>query len=248
APFTPTSIFEQLLALTTFISLDENGEACPAPSWLSGNEVSVESALRMMTIDGAAVMDLESDLGSLEVGKIADLAILANNPLDQNGMALLDNRVDSTWIGGQAAWCDGWAACALVVGPPPGLEGLTVTASSSRDEHVPERALDGSIQGESFWSSGTDAPGWIQVDFDEPTTLQGLRFTVFQNPESDTLHVLELRIEGEWVEVERFETFTATCDVLAWLPDGPVADVEGLRMTTLHSLSWPEWYEIEILR
>ena len=116
APFSPIDIFEQWLALTTFISLDEDGAPCEPPDWIAGNEVSIETALRMMTIYAAEVMDLDSDLGSLEVGKVADLTILANNPLEQVGLELLDNRVDSTWIDGKAGWCDGWDACPLVPG------------------------------------------------------------------------------------------------------------------------------------
>ena len=116
APFTTLDIFQQWLALTTFISVDEDGRACQPPEWLAGNEVDIETALRMTTIYAAEVMDLDADLGSLEVGKIADLAILKNNPLQQEGMELLDNRVDSTWIDGRAGWCDGWDACSVVPG------------------------------------------------------------------------------------------------------------------------------------
>jgi len=46
--------------------------------------------------------------------------------------------------------------------------------------------------------------------------------------------------------VATFTGFTATGDVLTWEPSPPMDQVEALRMTTLESLSWPEWYEIEI--
>ena len=181
--------------------------------------------------------------------------------------------VAATFIDGELMWCghglDDWCAGfgqpiptrildeSLMplqegdLGPPPSatvVEGLAVSASSSRDGHLPELVLDGLIAGESFWSSGQDAPGWIQVDFDEPATLEGLRFVVFQNPSSDTIHVLELLVGGVWSEAHRFEGFTMTGDVLEWMPGTPTLGVEAFRMTTTESASWPEWYEIEVTR
>jgi hypothetical protein len=122
---------------------------------------------------------------------------------------------------------------------------LTRTLSVVIGTH-PGLVLDGSTDGESFWSSGVDAPAWIQVGFDEPATLEGLRFVVFQNPPSDTVHVLELLVGGVWSEVHRFEGFTTTGDVLEWVPDAPTPGVEAFRMTTTESASWPEWYEIVV--
>ena len=39
-------------------------------------------ALRCATINGARYLGLDRDLGSLEVGKLADLVVLEANPLD----------------------------------------------------------------------------------------------------------------------------------------------------------------------
>lgn len=44
--------------------------------------IDVMQALRAVTIDAAYSMFLDEDLGSLEVGKFADLAILSGSPLD----------------------------------------------------------------------------------------------------------------------------------------------------------------------
>ena len=38
--------------------------------------------LRAATIDGAKIIGVDQDLGSIEVGKLADLVILNTNPLD----------------------------------------------------------------------------------------------------------------------------------------------------------------------
>jgi hypothetical protein len=121
------------------------------------------------------------------------------------------------------------------------------TASASRPGHGPELVLDGSAAGDSFWSSGGDAPQWIRVDLPEPIRLSAVRFVVFQSPPSDTIHELEALVDGEWSLVETFARFTTTGDVLTWEPPPELSAVAAIRMTTLESLSWPEWYEIEFV-
>ena len=73
-----------------------------------------------------------------------------------------------------------------------------------------------------------------------------IRFVVFQNPPSETVHELGVLADGEWTLVETFRGATATGDVLTWRPRSPLAGASAFRMTTLESLSWPEWLEIEI--
>lgn len=56
--------------------------------------MSREGALRALTINGARMLDLEDRLGSLEVGKDADLVVLDGDPLS------IYTHVQQTWIDG----------------------------------------------------------------------------------------------------------------------------------------------------
>lgn len=57
------------------------------------------SALRAVTIDAAWQIFQEDKIGSLEVGKIADLAVLDRSPLD-DPLTIRDIKVDQTYVGG----------------------------------------------------------------------------------------------------------------------------------------------------
>ncbi|HEX9887266.1 MAG TPA: amidohydrolase family protein [Longimicrobiales bacterium] len=106
-PWTEGSPFHQLLGLTAMAQYDDAfGGPCPGPAWLSGHEVTVPEAIRMMTISAARVMGIADEVGSIEVGKRADLVVFANNPLGQSGFELLDNHVSATLIDGDTVWCD----------------------------------------------------------------------------------------------------------------------------------------------
>ena len=76
--------------------LAEDDKTVVAP----GERISVEKALRAITIDGAWMMDREKDLGSLEPGKLADMAILAEDPMEVDPLKLRDIEVLGTIVGG----------------------------------------------------------------------------------------------------------------------------------------------------
>ncbi len=63
--------------------------------------LTIEQALRAITIDAAWQLGLEATIGSLEVGKAADFTVVDRNPFDVTPEALTDLSVVSTWLDGQ---------------------------------------------------------------------------------------------------------------------------------------------------
>lgn len=63
--------------------------------------VSALSALRAHTIEGAVSIGREADLGSLEVGKTADFAVLDGDPLTVRGEDISGITVRETWVDGR---------------------------------------------------------------------------------------------------------------------------------------------------
>ena len=74
--------------------------------------VSREEALRMMTIDAAALSFDESQRGSIEVGKLADLAILSEDVLTVPADRIRHVTADVTIVGGEVVHTRGGALSA----------------------------------------------------------------------------------------------------------------------------------------
>lgn len=83
------STFEPLLAIDRTVNRD------------SPERITVEEALRAYTSGSAYAQFQEGEKGTIEPGKYADLAILAENPLEVPSERLKDIRVDTTIVGGR---------------------------------------------------------------------------------------------------------------------------------------------------
>jgi predicted amidohydrolase YtcJ len=67
----------------------------------AAERVTPLEALRIYTANGARAVFEEPVKGSLEVGKLADLVVLAENPLDVDPWAIKDVVVEKTIVGGE---------------------------------------------------------------------------------------------------------------------------------------------------
>jgi predicted amidohydrolase YtcJ len=65
-----------------------------------------EQALRAATINGARLTFEEASKGSIEPGKLADLAVLSDDPLTCAEESLKDIRATATMVGGKFVWTE----------------------------------------------------------------------------------------------------------------------------------------------
>ena len=69
---------------------------------LGPNErVSVDRALRAVTVDAAHQLRLDHELGTIQAGKLADFVALADDPNDVDPMAIKDIAIHGTVVGGE---------------------------------------------------------------------------------------------------------------------------------------------------
>ena len=262
APSIPGQPFQLMFSFVTDGAVDiDNGEVCYPEAWDGVPTVDVEEAMRMMTVNAAAAMGIEDRVGSLEVGKVADLLILAEDPFDPDPeIGIAANRPLVTIIDGEVAYCEG-AFCdqfgfAGKPGgadePPPDVpEGwepvdhpVVVAVQASASIEPPANALDGSE--ETMWSSGADAPQWIEFDLGAPTDVDLIRLLVSQYPGGVTSHEV---YAGAHEDPGRFiATIAGDTNDRDRLEVEIEATVRYIRILTTSSPSWVvAWFEIEVV-
>ena len=75
------------------------------PPWLRSQRMTIEEALRALTLDAAFAQGTDDRVGSIEVGKDADLVILAADPTAVAPKELADIDIVATIVDGSVEYC-----------------------------------------------------------------------------------------------------------------------------------------------
>lgn len=94
APLNPLS---GIYAAVTRRTLDGRNPA----GWVPEQKISVQQAVTAYTVNNAWAGKQEDKLGTIEVGKLADLVILSDNIFEIAPQQIYNTRVDLTMVGGQ---------------------------------------------------------------------------------------------------------------------------------------------------
>jgi predicted amidohydrolase YtcJ len=76
----------------------------PAGGWLPGERLTREEALRGFTLDAAWSLFLDREVGSLTVGKRADLVVFARDPMTIPEREIARAEIDYTLVDGQVVY------------------------------------------------------------------------------------------------------------------------------------------------
>jgi len=109
-------------------------------------------------------------------------------------------------------------------------------------------AVDGNP--DTWWSSGSDAPQWIEVDLGAAYNIQSIRLVTSQSPAGLTVHKVRGKgagVQDAYILLNTFEGITDDTQVLSFMPARPWKGIRYLRIETLDSPSWVAWREIEII-
>jgi len=96
----PVEDMDPLKGIQAAVSREVNPEYTFVPE----QRVSVEQAIRMYTIDAAYASFEEKVKGSIEVGKLADLVVLSDNPLSVPVDKIGEIEVKMTIVGGEIVY------------------------------------------------------------------------------------------------------------------------------------------------
>lgn len=124
-----------------------------------------------------------------------------------------------------------------------------VIVSRFNDGYAGGSAVDGDPG--TSWSSGDDAPQWIEIDLGEAVDILEIRLLVGQYPAGRTYHRVRGKgpgTDGKFIDLYIFEGETDDSQWLVYTPPSPWTGIETIRIETPTSPSWVAWREIEIIR
>lgn len=215
--------------------------------WELNQRITVEDAIRLLTINGAYATFEEDIKGSLTPGKVADLVILSQDPYQVTDPEdLLDIEVLMTMVGGKVEFCQS-GNMQLCSGQNGFLiNDAMVTGSSFIEGHTPDLVFDEDV--ETWWSSGSMAPQWVQIDLQQDYFISEIDMVTDQYPDGYTVHLLKAKDDHapDFSLLETFSGNTQSNQTLTYLAPIPLHAYRYIRVETTQSPSWVAWREITI--
>jgi hypothetical protein len=97
---------DPLVAMQRGVLRRDPADAAEPPLWPE-EAVTVEQMIESFTVNGAFAMGIEDEVGSIEVGKIADLVVLSRDILTIPAEEFTSAAVELTVFGGRAVYAAG---------------------------------------------------------------------------------------------------------------------------------------------
>ena len=234
-----------------------------SPPALLGQALTIEQAMRSLTVTAARAGFEEDVKGSITPGKLADLVVLSGDPLTVPTASINDIGVVMTVIGGKTEFCatDAGAMCEAsdsipsAPGPiateapastsaPAEVGGIAATASMSTLDHPPSAAIDGDPG--TWWQAGSGPVQWLQLDLGSVRPVTGLTLVTSQYPAGATVHQIlvgpspnDLHIAGE------LDGVTHDGQTLQMSFEAGT-EARYIRILTTASSSWVAWREVRV--
>jgi predicted amidohydrolase YtcJ len=99
----PVEAADPLLGLYAAVTRQDL-QGKPQGGWLPGERLNREEALRGFTLDAAWSVFLDKEVGSLAVGKRADLVVYARDPMTVPAAEIPRAGIDYTFVDGRIAY------------------------------------------------------------------------------------------------------------------------------------------------
>ena len=257
-PIFQESLGGHLVGFVTRRQQGEDGVCEPSPDMTSGT-ITVEEALRAMTMGAAHALGRDQEVGSIVAGKYADLIVLNQDPLTVPVDDLGATEVLMTMVNGASAFCaeGSEVLCEGTSAPEPSAQpepeecmpesgnlarDKAVTSSASGPDLPGEHAVDGDPY--THWGAADFAVQWIEIDLGAPTAVACVRLLTDQYPAGVTVH----RVNGgdHANPGQELGTIQGHTDDGQWLQIEGDWVIRYLRITTEESPSWVSWREIVV--
>lgn len=107
----PLDPIQDLFSFVTRADIAEDGSVCEPSDWLADNAITVDEALVMMTREAAYALHVDDRVGTLEVGKRADLIVFDADPRTVDPYAITGISLLATWSDGELMYCRDPGSC-----------------------------------------------------------------------------------------------------------------------------------------